>query len=162
MATPVPAFQLPPQLPQAPNPVAVPPPAPGPAPAVTPQQNMADLVDRYRRLRDKKKDIADEMKAKLAPYNEALDTLEALLLDALNKAGAESTRTAAGTVFKSTRTSYTVKDPAQFREWLETQQRFDLLETRVSKEALEEFVKTGASLPPGIGISSEVTVNVRK
>lgn len=161
MTTPIPAFTLPTAIPSAPTP-AIPPPAPGPAPAPTPSANLETLVDKYRQVRDRKKDLADEHKAALAPYNEALTALEAAILDALNRAGVESVRTGAGTAFKTTRSSYTVKDPAMFREWLEANSRFDLLETRVSKEAIEALVQSGATLPPGIGISSEVIVNVRK
>lgn len=160
MTMPPPAFVIPAAVP-APAP-AVPPPAPGPAPAQTPMTTLDALVDKYRRLRDRKKEIAERHRGELAPFNEALDQLGAMLLDALNRAGAESTRTKSGTVFKSTRSSYTVKDPAQFREWLEQNHRFDLLETRVSKDSIEEFLKTAGQLPPGIGISSEITVNVRK
>lgn len=161
MNTPAPAFQLPTTPGVAPAP-AVPPPAPGPAPAPTPGENLAVYVEKYRQLRDKKKALADEFKDAVAPYNEAMGQLESLILDALNRAGVESVRTSAGTAYKSTRSSYTVKDPAQFREWIESNNRFDLLETRVSKEAIETLVESGATLPPGLGISSEVVVNIRK
>lgn len=157
--TPQPAFILP----GAPAPTAaIPPPAPGPQPAQHPAAKLDELVDRYRRLRDRKKAIADRHKEELAPFTEAMETLGSLILDALNKAGVESVRTQSGTAFKQPRTSYTVKDPHAFREWLEANARFDLLETRVSKESIEELLKTGAGLPPGIGVSSEYVVNVRK
>lgn len=159
MTTPAPAFHFPPTMPVAPA-APVPPPAPSPAP--TPAQNLDTMVDQYRRLRDKKKDLAELFRQQMAPYNEVMDQLGAAILDAINRAGVESIRTKSGTAFKTQRSSYTVKDPAQFREWLEANSRFDLLETRVSKEAIEAFVQTGGSLPPGIGISSEVIINVRK
>lgn len=149
MSTPAPAFEL------APAPAAPAEPAPE-------SVQLNEYVQKYRALRDKKKAIADRHKDELAPYNEALLQLGALLLDALNKQGVESVRAAAGTAYKSTRSSYTVKDPAQFREWIEANARYDLLETRVSKEAIEALVEAGESLPPGLGISSEVVVNVRK
>lgn len=159
MTIPAPAFQLPAAMPAAPA-AAVPPPAPQPAP--TPAQNLEQLVDVYRQLRDRKKLLTDNLKAQLAPYNEAMDRLEVTILDALNRAGVESIRTKSGTAFKTTRSGYTVNDPAVFREWLESHQRFDLLETRVSKEAIEAMVQAGETLPPGIKISSEVIVNIRK
>jgi hypothetical protein len=159
MTIPAPAFQLPSAMPAAPA-AAIPPPAPQPAP--TPSQNLETLVDKYRQLRDRKKLKADTYKAQVEPYTEAMDQLGAAILDALNRAGVESIRTKSGTAFKTTRSSYTVKDPALFREWIEANQRFDLLETRVSKEAVEAMVQAGQSLPEGIGISSEVLVNIRK
>jgi hypothetical protein len=119
-------------------------------------------VSKYRQLRDMKATIAARHKEELAPYNEALDALELAMLNALTASGQESTRTASGTAYKSTKSSYTVQDASAFRTWLEVNDRWDLLETRVSKEALESFATEGGTLPPGIGVSSVVTVNVRK
>ena len=159
MTTPTPAFAMPPVAPSAVA-VVTPPPAPQPGPA--PLAPLDVLVDKYRQIRDKKKALDDARKAEIAPYSDALDQLEAMILDALNKAGVESVGTSAGTAFKTTRTSYTVKDPVAFREWIEQHGRNDLLETRISKEAIEDLIASGATLPPGIKISSEVKVNVRK
>lgn len=162
MTTPAPSFQLPSAMPAAPA-IAIPAPAaPGPSPADTPAQNLEGMVDKYRRLRDRKKALEAALKDQITPYREAMDQLETVILDALNRAGVESIRTRSGTAFKTTRTSYVVRDPAVFREWIEANGRFDLLETRVSKDGIETLLQSGASLPLGIGISSEVVVNIRK
>jgi hypothetical protein len=157
---PAPAFGAPP------TPVTPAPPAPAPVlvprPAVDPATTMAVMVDKYRQLRDKKKEISDRHTAELAPLNEVIGQLYVAILDALNRAGADSIKTPAGTAYKSIRRSYTVKDPAQFREWLEQMHRFDLLTNAVSKEAIDKYVEEGNNLPPGLGVSSEVTLGVRK
>lgn len=144
----------------------IPPPAPGIVPRPPPPQSQAarmdDMVVRYRALREKKSDIAERHQKELQPYNEALQQLGAMILDALNKAGVDSVKTKAGTAFTSVRRGYTVKDPAVFRQWLEENDRFDLLETRVSKESIEALIANGEQLPPGIGVSSDTTLNVRK
>lgn len=153
-----PAFALPAAAPAPPSPV---PPAAPTAPSA-PAAPLDMLVGKYRQVRDRKKEIAARHSAELKPFNEALQELEVAILDALNKAGVESVKTREGTAFKSTRRSFTVQDPAKFRKWLEEHDRFDLLETRVSKEAIEEMIRAGDNLPPGIGVSSDITVNVRK
>ena len=163
MNIPKPAFEMDVAAPVA----AAPTPAPvqiNPAP-VAPQEplfNLETLVMKYRDLRDKKKEVQDSIKESVAQINEAMEQLENVILNHLNTIGADSMKTKSGTAYKSTRTSYTVKDPALFREWIAENARFDLLETRVSKEAIENLIETGATLPPGLGISSDITLNVRK
>lgn len=147
---PAPAFQMP---------AAKPAETPGPKP---PAPRLDIAAEKYRQLRDKKKELQDRHKAELHPYNEALDQLEAAMLDALNQSGLQSARTEAGTVFKSSRTSYSIADPSVFREWVEANARPDFYENRPSKEALETYIAAGNPLPPGIKVSSEVTINVRK
>jgi hypothetical protein len=143
-----PAFEMP----------AKPAPAAGPVPVVRADQ----AADAYRKLRDKKSDIKKRHEEELRPINEAMDQLEVVLLDVLNSTGGNSIRTGAGTVFKSTRTTYSVSDPTAFREWVEQQGCPDMFENRVSKEALEAHIANGGTLPPGIKVSSDVTVTVRK
>ena len=143
-------------IPLAPAPLS----AAGAAPTVTITNK--DLVEKYRLLRDKKEEIVKRHKAELAPLNDAMDKIENVLLDVLNRTGSESTRTEAGTFFKVTRTSYSINDPAAFRAYVEAHNLPDLYENRVSKSALEELISRGETLPPGLKVSSEVSVNIRK
>lgn len=71
-------------------------------------------------------------------------------------------RTDNGTVFKSVRTSISIADPDEFRQWVESQGKPDFYENRVSKEAVENYINAGNPLPPGLKVSSDTTVNVRK
>ncbi len=138
----------------APNPGAV-----GPAPPPI----AADwLVEKYRLLRDKKKEIEDRHAEELKPFRAAMDQIEAALLDDLNRNGANSIQTNSGTAYRTTRTSYGVEDPAVFRKWVEANNVPEFYENRVSKDAVQQYVEKYNQLPPGIKVSSVTTVNIRK
>lgn len=153
-----PAFAMPSVLPAPP---IAEPPVPA-TPKALPDIPTDVAVLKYRELRDKTKEISDRHAAELKPYKEAMEMLSAVLLDQLNKAGSNSTRTDNGTVFKVTRTTYSIDDPATFRDWVESQGAPEFYENRVSKEALENWIAEGKPLPPGLKVSSFVQVNIRK
>lgn len=120
------------------------------------------LVDYYIRLRDKRDALKKKHAEELRPITTAMSEVEVRVLDYLQKQGAESTRTSHGTCYRSTRTSYSLSDAASFRDWCEAEGRFDLMESRVSKSALEDFMQDGGTLPPGVKVSSEVVVGFRR
>lgn len=130
----------------------------GPAPP----PNTQWLVENYRKLREKKKEIEDQHAQQLAPFKAAMAQIETQLLDDLNKANANSVQTSSGTAYRTTRTTYGVEDPAAFRAWIEANNRPEFYENRASKEAIEAFIEAGNPLPPGIKVSSMTTVNIRK
>lgn len=141
---------------------ANPPPAPSPGPAPPTTFRMDAAVDKYRQLRDRKKEIQERHASELKPYNEALEQIEVVLLHQLNTLGVDSMKTENGTAYKSTRTSISIDDPAVFRKWVEENNRPDFFENRVSKEAIQNWVNEGHSLPPGLKVSADTVVNVRK
>ncbi len=140
--------------------------APIPQTAVGPvppsQPNAEWLVEKYRQLREKKKLIEAEHEKALKPFKDAMDQIESMLLDDLNRAGANSLQTNSGTAYRSTRTSYGIEDPAVFRAWVEANGMADMYENRPSKEAIEAYAQQYKQLPPGIKVSSVTTVNIRK
>lgn len=149
---------MPSTLPVTPPVLPAPAPESGPAPAVP----LDVATGKYRALRDKVKEISDRQAAELKPYREAMEQLAAVMLDQLNRAGSNSVRTDNGTVFKTTRTTYSIDDPAAFRSWVEQQGVPEFYENRVAKEPLENWIAEGKPLPPGLKVSSLVQVNVRK
>lgn len=150
-----PAFQMPvlpgqvPPLPQTPGPK---PPAP----------RIDVAAKTYRELRAKKEAITAELKERIAPIQQEMNQLEAVLLDVLDQSGQNSANTDFGTVYKTVRNTYSVADPHAFRQWVESHGRPDFYENRVSKEALDSYIEGGGELPPGVKLSSFVTVNIRK
>lgn len=140
---------------------------PGNLPGETADRDLQDMVtndvvvEKYVALRNKKKEIAERHKQEMAPFNDAMEQLEIFMLDRLNRTGTESVRTAMGTAFKVTQTSYKVEDPGTLRPWLEANDAGDLLETRISKTALNDWLDAGKPLPPGVGVSQFVQVQFR-
>ena len=128
---------------------------------MTDQMSSEDLVQGYIDLRNKEKEIKERHKAELAPYTEMRDNIELMLMARLHDAGADSVKTAAGTFYKTTRTSVKVQDWPAALEWILANGRTDMLVRQVSKEAYEEAVENGDRVP-GVVPEQTVKVNVRK
>lgn len=129
---------------------------------VVDNSDTAILVDKYVRLRDRHDLLRKQQQAELAKYTEAMGYLENKLLDVLNTTNAESLRTRAGTVYKSLRTSCKVETWQLTLHYILEHQAYELLEHRVNKTAAGEIVKDTGQPIPGVAITQEVTVNVRR
>ena len=120
------------------------------------------LVEKYIALRDKKEAIAKRHTAELQPYRNAMEQIEAVLLTHLNDARLESMRALGGTAYKTTRTSAKVVSWATVLDYIREKEMWELLEARVSKVAVEAVVaETGAGIP-GVEITRETCVQVRR
>ena len=117
----------------------------------------SEIVGKYVEVRDRIKEIKDRHKAELVPYNEALESVEALLMKHLHDQGADSIKTANGTAYKSRWTKAAVQDWQATLDYVIENERWDLLERRVSKSVVEEIGNV-----PGIVMESGVKVNVRR
>lgn len=123
---------------------------------------MEQLIEKYIAVRDKKAEIVAAHKAKIATLDEVLDKLEGVLLSQLEANGMESARCKTGTVYKSTRTSATVADWDYVLNFILTNDLHNMLERRVSKQAVEQYREEHGDLPPGINWREEVVVNIRR
>ena len=124
--------------------------------------NVDQLIDSYVKLRDRKKQLEDQHKQTLAPYNDALSRIEGHLLEAMNATGLSSMKSAHGTAYKSMRTSAKVVDWAATLTYVRENNAWDLLEARVSKLAAQEVIKETNKPIPGVETTSELCVNVRR
>jgi hypothetical protein len=128
----------------------------------SPRMPFDQMVEKYVALRDKVAEVSKRHKDELAPFSVAMATLEAWMLDALNTAGMESAKAPAGTAYKTTRTSTKVMNWTETLEFIRTKEAWDLLEARVSKTAVEAvMVETGQPVP-GVTVTRETTLNVRR
>jgi hypothetical protein len=120
------------------------------------------LIESYVKLRDKKKEVEDRHKLELAPFKSTMDQLEAWLLEALNAAGLKSMSSPHGTAFRATRTHAVVREWQATLDYIRSNQAWDLLEARVSKNAALAIISE-TNLPiPGVETSFEVVCNVRR
>lgn len=120
------------------------------------------MIEKYVKLRDKKKEIADAHAAQIAPFDAAMDRLEGYMLEALNASGLSSMKSVHGTAYKSLRTSAKVIDMGDFLGYVRTNNAWDLLEARVSKLAAQQVITETKKPIPGVETSSETCVNVRR
>lgn len=127
-----------------------------------PRMTVDDMIDKYLRLRDKTKAIKERHSEELAPYSNAMNTLEAWLLECLNEAKLKSVSSPHGTAYKTTRTSAKVTDWTAVLTFIRKHEAWDLLEARVSKLAAETIIEETKQPIPGVETSSEVCCNVRR
>lgn len=120
------------------------------------------IVEGYIKLRDKKAVLKKQYEEEVKNIDLLLTKAEGALLKHFDATGAESVKTAAGTAYKSSRTSATVADWDIFWGFVQKNEAWEFLEHRANKKAVEDFKKENDDLPPGINWRSETVVNVRR
>lgn len=123
---------------------------------------VAELVKSYVQLRDKRRELDEQHKQKLAKINGLMGQIEARLQQHFNETGAESVRTDEGTAFRTTRTSVRVADPEAFRAFVEANQAWAMLDARANKSAVEAYLDAQGELPPGLDVNRMYAVNIRR
>lgn len=126
------------------------------------KHSSSDLIQAVLKLRDKKDEISDQLKAKLAPINEALDSLSNELLHRMNNAGTDSMAVrGVGTAYKHTRTSTTIVNRDDFLRFVVEEGNWEYADMRANKPMVEQFLKEHEAVPPGVKITRDITVKVR-
>lgn len=124
--------------------------------------DIKEVVEKYIKLRDLKARFDADHKDKMAPIVSAMDKAEAALLATFNEQGIDSAGCEFGTAYRTTKTSATVADMDAFLEFVKANEAWHMLERRVAKTTVEEYVTANGDLPPGINYSSVVAINVRR
>lgn len=123
--------------------------------------NVNRVVAEYLRLRAAKKQLAERHALEMARLAEPMRERENILMQHLNQTGAESIRTEGGTVYKTTVLNARVSDWDSCLQFILSHNLQHMLEKRVSKLAVEEYLAAHGELPPGVAVSSVVNLNVR-
>lgn len=121
----------------------------------------AKMIESYLQLRNKVAKIEERHKDELMPYAKLREQLENALLAHLNEAGVDSTKCKAGTAFKSTATSVTVKDWPSTLTYIKDNDLWDLLEARVNKTTAVEIIEEQKKPIPGVQIARATVLRVR-
>jgi|SanBayMetagenome_1026888.scaffolds.fasta_scaffold103515_2 hypothetical protein len=130
--------------------------------AVALPENVDQLVDQYVRLRDKLKEADEAHKKKTEQARAYLIMLNGKLLERLSEVGGESVKTPHGTVYQTTKRSASIADGDAFREYVINNGEFDLVDWRANANAVDDFIKEHAAVPPGVNFSTTITVGVRR
>jgi hypothetical protein len=123
----------------------------------------AELVAEYVQLRDLRK-AADERYAAWVKENYTLrmDAIELALLETLNALGSDSIASPAGTAYKKLSASVTIADAREFRRHVIGIEGWDLIDWRANKTTVQDLVKGGAEVPPGVNYSTRYTIGIRR
>lgn len=120
------------------------------------------MIKAYVQLRDMKKDLADRHKEEMKPINEKMAILEAGLLRALNQTGSESIKTKYGTTYLIDRKSVKIEDWDTTLDHIMKHGLWHMLERRLAKSAVDEYIEANDAAPPGVSISTDTTIGVRR
>lgn len=121
-----------------------------------------DVIQAYIHLRDKVDEIKKRQTEELRPLRDKMATLEGWLLNQMQESGASSFSCEFGTAFQSVRTSSKVEDWEEALAFIRKEELWHMLERRVAKTAVEEYLEANGELPPGISVSRDMTVNIRR
>lgn len=121
----------------------------------------AKLIESYLALRSAVKDIKERHEKELGQYQTVMAQIENELLHHLDNAGLESFKGEKGTAYKQLSTSVTVSDWEQALKYVRDNQRWELLEARIAKNAALTTIEETGKPVPGIKISQVVVLRVR-
>ena len=120
------------------------------------------VVAGFLKLRDRKGAILAKAKAEADEIDAQLNKLEAWIKQQADAQGVTSFRTNHGTAFLTTTDYANVGDWDAVLEFIKDNGAYDLLEKRVSKNAVRGYIDLNKSVPPGINYGTRLDVNVRK
>jgi len=130
--------------------------------ADTPNLDADLVIEKYVKVRDKKDEIKKRHTKELEPYNHALEVLETKLLMALNTLNADSLKSEHGTAFKVVRSNVKIEDWETALGYLIDHNLEHMLERRLNKTAVHEFVESAGTNFPGTSINNTTVVQVRR
>lgn len=123
-----------------------------------------ELLDRYTRLRDALRMADDRHKQKTAPAREMMDSMEAEMLDRLNKLKVDSVKSKVfGTFYKTHTKSATLADPSAFKDYVIANAKWELADWKANATAVADFIQEhDGNVPPGVNYRVTWKVGVRK
>lgn len=129
--------------------------------------NMETSVDRlakvYVKIRDKRRELLDAFEAEDNKLKEKLAVLKEELLLMCKAMGADSIKTAHGTVIRSVKTRYWTSDWEEMYDFIKENDAYGLLEKRIHQTNMKEFLEAHPDrIPTGLNADSEYEISVRK
>jgi hypothetical protein len=117
----------------------------------------------YIKMRDKRSELKRNFDNEDGEIQEEMKLLEAQMLEACKSISADSIRTKAGTIIRSTKTRYWTNDWDSMRVFIKDHDAFDLLERRLHQTNMKQFLEENPEvLPIGLNTDREFTIVVRR
>jgi hypothetical protein len=125
-------------------------------------QKLNAVIGKYIALRDRRDEINRKAKEDVAKINEKLEAIEGKLMGVMDGLGMESIKSDKGTAYVSTTTRASVADWDATLAFIKRRRLWNMLEQRVSKKAVEEYIEAKGDVPPGVDVSTMRKLNVRR
>ena len=117
----------------------------------------------YIKMRDRRAELAKEYEAEDARIQEQMDMVETELKNMCEEIGADSIKTAYGTVYRSVKTQYQVNDWDNMYKFVMEHNIPQVLFKRISTTNMKQFLDENPNLMPiGMNIDNRYTVTVRR
>lgn len=121
------------------------------------------LVKTYIKIRDKRKEIAEQYEKEDAELKESLELIESELLEVCKQMGADGFKTEYGTVTRKVAKRYWTSDWHSFHNFIKEHNALELLEKRIAQTNMSVFLEENPDLlPPGLNIDSKYAVTIRR
>lgn len=123
------------------------------------------IIEQYIALRDRKEALAAKLKADSEPIIEAMEAIEAFMLDLMNKSGENTKATSAGTAFIKTSEFVGIASGQwdEFWKFVENEPNgASFVKKDANKTAVMEYIKEHGVPPPGINYSAKREVQFRR
>jgi hypothetical protein len=121
------------------------------------------LVKAYIKIRDKRKQLADEYEAEDKQLEESLDMISERLLEICKTTGADGFKTEFGTVTRKVAKRFWTNDWHSFHKFLLDHEAPELLEKRIAQSNMATFLEENPDLlPPGLNVDSKYTISIRR
>ena len=120
------------------------------------------VIAAYVKLRDKRDALKKQQAADMAPINENMYKLQCWLQKQLQDTGQTSAKTTAGTAFLQTDISVAVEDFDAILAFIQAHNLWAMLEKRVSKSVVQDYIESTQELPPGVKVTSEISCHIRR
>ena len=120
------------------------------------------VIASFVKLRDRRAALKREFDLADEGLKASMEKLDSFLLRRMQEQGLETVRSDAGTAYISVKTRASSADWTATWAWLAEHGRLDMLEKRLSAKAVADFEEESGSLPPGVNLSREREVTVRR
>lgn len=123
---------------------------------------MDQVIAAYLHLREERDKLVKKQKEELAEYTDKMNKLLAWTHQKLQSQGQKNARVDSGTAFLQTDVSATVVDWDELWKFVTENDMKALLERRVSKGVVQEYIESTGETPPGVKVTSEISCHIRK
>ena len=124
--------------------------------------NIDDVIKAYIAMRDDLDATVKRQKEEVAPLREKMHKLEVWLQNQLQTQGLQNFKSQSGTAFLKEVTSVTVESWEATLPFIQEKGMWDMLEKRVSKSVVEDYIESTGDIPPGVNVKRETVVQVRR
>lgn len=121
------------------------------------------LAKVYLKMRDKRQELARQFEEQDSVLKEQMEIVENKMLDVCKDLGADSIKTAYGTIIRSVKTRYWTADWESMHNFIKDNGAYDLLERRIHQANMKQWLQENPDqLPMGLNSESRYSTTVRR